>query len=273
MDGINEYDVAVFRTRYRRLISKTVELCFSHTAHPEYPGLVYLRGGDAINGGIHPELADTDEVSPIRAARICAEEEARGLEVLAEAFGRVHVVSVPGYHDRSTLKPRSKRNVEFSYDDMISWFLESHFAAKDDDRVTFFTPASGDAYFPVYGMRFLLTHGERIGARGGQGFIGPAATVMRGLYKTRRMYADLGKLVHYVLMGHFHTAMEVPGGLVNGALVGFNEYARDLRMTPDAPSQWLFFVDPRWGITQRRKIYLERPLEFREDAPWTAVPG
>ncbi len=232
------------------------------------PDLIIVSG-DIIQG------VRSDAPNPTAQLREQYQEALEFLSALTDRFvggDRNRVIVVPGNHDRSTLKPRSKRNVEFSYDDMISWFLESYFKAKDDSRVTFFTPASGDAHFPVYGTKFLLTHGDRLGSRGGQGFIGPAATVMRGIYKTRRQYADLGKTVHYILTAHFHTAMEVPHGIVNSTLVGFNEYARDLRMTPEAPNQWLFFVDPRWGITQRRKIYLERPLESRENAPWTAVP-
>ncbi|KKK98011.1 hypothetical protein LCGC14_2647020, partial [marine sediment metagenome] len=50
MDGINEYSVAIAKKRYRRLIERTIDLCFEHMVTPDYPGIVLLRGGDSIHG-------------------------------------------------------------------------------------------------------------------------------------------------------------------------------------------------------------------------------
>ena len=56
MDGINEYSVAIAKKRYRRLIERTVDLCFEHMVCPDYPGLILLRGGDSIHGDIRAEF-------------------------------------------------------------------------------------------------------------------------------------------------------------------------------------------------------------------------
>lgn len=274
MEGINEYNVEIAVRRYNTLIDKTVDLCFNHTANPEFPGIIYLRGGDAISGGIHDELAETDEYTPPEAVVALARHEIAGIEHLADRFDRVHVISVPGNHDRTTMKKRHKKMVAGSYELMVQAMMQIHFEAKNDSRVSFHTPRSGDAYFPVWGWQFLLTHGDRIGTGGGTGYIGPIATITRGFAKIKQQHSALGKMLHFILTGHFHTSCEPPGGFGNGSLVGPSEYARDLRAVLEAPNQWLLMVHPEQGVTQRRKIYVEPP-KFDMDAAttWTAVPG
>jgi predicted phosphodiesterase len=220
---------------------------------------VYLRGGDAISGNIHADLVETQSLTCIEQCKLVATEEIRGLELLLQVFPSISVYSVPGNHDRTTFKPRAKRYVDLSYDDLTLFSIETHFKARAEKRITFSAPRSGDAYFSVFNTRFLLTHGDRMGSRGGQGFIGPAATIMRGIQKVRQQYARMGRPVDYVIHGHYHVAMDLPNGVSNGALAGFSEYAKtELRAEPETPTQSMFFVHPEWGITSRRRIQVDR---------------
>jgi len=159
MDGVNEYSPAIARERYQRLISKTIDLSFHHMTSPEYEGLFYLRGGDSVSGDIHDELRETNEMSPNPAVKDMARQEIRGIEQLADAFGKVHVISVPGNHGRTTVKSHSKHYADLSWDDILSWMIESYFNARGDKRVTFFTPRSGDAYFDVAANTFFSPTG------------------------------------------------------------------------------------------------------------------
>lgn len=257
VDGINEYSIEIAKKRYRALIDKTIELCFEHTANPNYHGIFYLRGGDSISGAIHQELSDTDELKPNPSIKSLAEQEIAGIKKLADAFGKVHVISVPGNHGRTTIKPRSKLYADTNNDDLLSWFIQMQFEASGDKRVSFYTPRSGDAYFSVGKLKFLMTHGDRIGTRGGTGFIGPAATILRGVHKTRQQYHQTGKHIDYVLMGHYHVPMFLSHCIVNGSLSGFSEYAKTLRVEPEPPSQTLFHVHPDKGIVSYRQIYVD----------------
>lgn len=259
MDGVNEYSPIIARKRYQRLIERTIDLSFNHMTTPEYDGIFYLRGGDSISGDIHEELRETNELSSAPAMKDMAESEIWGIEKLSEAFGKVHVISVPGNHGRTTVKSHSKHYADLNWDDVLSWSLEVHFSAKKDSRVTFFTPRSGDAYFEVAGQKVLLTHGDRIGSRGGMGFIGPVATIARGMRKTKEQYAQVGKQIDKIFVGHFHTSLELEDGWANGALCGFGEYARDLRAKPHPPTQWLLFAHPKWGFTARWPVRVDDP--------------
>lgn len=259
LDYPNDYSPEIFSQRYRALVDTTIKLSELHDPKLRYPGFIYCRGGDAISGNIHADLAETQSLVCTEQVKLVAQEEIRGLELLLKVFPKISVYSVPGNHDRTTIKPRAKRYVELSYDDLCIWFIEGYFQAKGETRITFSAPRSGDAYFQVYKLWLLLTHGDRMGSRGGQGFIGPAATIMRGIQKIRMQYARVSKPVDYVMHGHYHTEMDLPHGISNGSLAGFNEYAKnELRAEPEPPSQTMFFVHPHWGITSRRRIQVAR---------------
>jgi len=265
LQGVNAFNVEIAQRRYRRLIERTIDLSFRHMVNPTYPGMFYLRGGDMVSGDIHEDLRETNELAAIPATMDLVAEETAGIRHLADAFGKVRVISVPGNHGRTTRKPQSKRYARHSYDTQTALMLEALF--KDDKRVSFYTPMSGDALFPVYGWNFLMTHGDRIGSRGGFGFVGPSAAISRGMKKLQDYYARLGHIVHYILVGHFHDLLELEWGFSNGSLPGVSEYARDGRFTPRPPAQWLLFVHPEYGVTCRWPIMLEKQGRPTEGEP------
>jgi hypothetical protein len=253
MDGINEYNVEVAQRRYRQLVEATVDIAKVHLPRNRYEGAVYLRLGDSVSGDIHDELRRTNELSGVTAIPSLVEAEAWGVRTLADVFGRVHVVSVPGNHGRTTLKPPSKR-IEENYDWLASCFLETQF--RGDQRVTWQTPRSTDAVFDVFGRKYLATHGDNIGTRGGMGFVGPVATISRGATLTMREYAARGITIDKMFIGHFHSAFDFGRGWANGSLPGYSEYARAGRMTPEPPQQWLVFLHPKRGDTSQWKVRL-----------------
>lgn len=254
MGGLNAYNRNIAADRYRRLIESTIACCTKHHAGKPPPAFYYLRGGDAISGEIHEELADTNDLSSIPAVRDLCAHERWGIKQLADALGcPVKVISVPGNHDRTTKRPRCKGYVEHSFDSIVSWHLEMVF--QDDERISFYTPPSPDALFTIHNTNFLLTHGDNMGTSGGNGYIGPVAAITKGHRKVVESYLHAGKRVDCVLSGHFHTAVETEYGFGNGCLPGLSEYASlKIRPKPAPPTQWLLHVHPVHGITTRRKL-------------------
>ena len=255
MDGINEYNVEIAQERYRRLISKTVDIAVNHLSANRYKGAILLRLGDGVSGDIHEDLRVSNDQGGVEAVRSLVAMETWGVRQLADAFGGVHVISVPGNHGRTSLKPPTKRIAETNLDTLSAWWLETAFTG--DSRITFQTPNSTDAVWEMHGRKYLATHGDNIGARGGQGFIGPAATVLRGFKKTHDEYARRGEVLSAIICGHFHTALDVGLGWCNGSLPGYSEFARAYRMTPEPPQQWLIFFHPKYGPTSQWRLRLD----------------
>lgn len=246
MDGMNAFNKRIFKQRYCLMIDKTISWAEAIEAGwgAEYPeGIIYLRGGDAISGEIHAELSETNDAT-VRGALIeLAEIEAAGILRLRDHFGHVHVISIPGNHGRTTLKPRFKRYTELNFETILADLL--HASLRREPGVTFETPASGFAYFDAAGWSFEMRHGDRMGAGGGVGFIGAPAPITKGHLRTRLNAAVTGKMVDFVLTGHLHTSMKLPRGFANGSMPGYNEMARALNLDPDCAKQWLIMASRR----------------------------
>jgi hypothetical protein len=252
IDGLNAYNQFIFCQRYEHLIDKSIDLITRNTGGTDFPGFFYLRGGDAVSRGLHPDLAETDDLTTIPALALLFKYEREGIRKLRARFGRVHVITVPGNHGRTTDKPRSKGYVERSYETMLAWWLASAF--EDDPNVTFSAPASGDAFFQVLGWNYLMSHGDRMGSRGGQGFVGPIATISRGHQKLHANYASSGLQAHVILTGHLHTSCKTELGYGNGALAGYSQYARDFRARPAPASQWLLTVHEKRRVAHHFEV-------------------
>lgn len=266
MDGLNSYGLAIARARLARAFQTIADLSTVHWSGPPPARLILILGGDLVSGEIHAELAKTNEAQSLPAVRDLVGHLVAGINLLKSSLScPIDIISLAGNHGRSTMKPESKGSAETSYDILASDFLEMQFKA--DARVSFYTPASVDALFSVYGWRVLATHGDRIGSRGGAGFIGPAATAARGFKRIAADYAARGILLDLILIGHFHTPLQLEEGFVNGSLPGPTEYSRDGRFRPHQAQQLFLAIHPRRGVTQHRWIKVGVPEEGSLYAP------
>lgn len=132
-------------------------------------------------------------------------------------------------------------------------------------------PSEADAYFQVYGTRFLLTHGDSLGVKGGDGIIGALGPVARGVVKVGTSERQIGRDFDYMLMCHYHQLLWLPNVIVNGCVKGYDEYARlGLRVPYSPPAQALFFVHPEHGITARWPVYLEPRRVSAQSKVWVS---
>jgi len=270
VNGINEYNLEIGHQRARRLVDRVVNLCKNHMVNPDYPGIVVCLGGDMLSGDIHAELSATNELPTMPVFLDLFEVLAWALETLADEFGRVFVPVVPGNHSRLSAKPIYKGRNYSNWDWLLGCFLERHFVR--DDRIKVMVPEGTDAHFEVVGHRFLLSHGDSLGARGGDGIIGAVGPIIRGDVKTRGQSEAMGLAYDTLLIGHWHQSIPMPRVVVNGCLVGYNEYAQlALRARPEPPTQSLMFIHPQYGPTAYWPIYLEDPRP-KAKAQWVSWP-
>ena len=256
-NGVNQFDTAILERRVRRLVETTIHLCRDH-GPGRYPGIVVNLLGDMVSGGLHPELLKTDEEEVIPAALRVRDLLVWALDRIAEAFGRVYVPCAAGNHGRSTLKPEFKRYVFKSFDWLIYQLLARHYAGRRE--IVFDIPESNEVLYRVYGQRYLALHGDMLGVKGGDGIIGAIGPIMRGETKVGKQAAAIGRDYDVLIMAHWHQQLWLPRVVVSNTLKGFDEYAKNaLRAPPSTPSQPLWFVDPKWGKTAHRDIWLEDP--------------
>lgn len=256
--GLNEFTSEIHDMRVKRLVDRTIDLCTNHMGRAKtvYPGAVVMLGGDLINGDIHEELVINSDRTTQQNINELTDVTGAALELMATRFGRLFVPCVVGNHGRSTHKPRLKGRVITSHEWNVYTNLERYF--RRSKNVQFYIPEGPDAFFSVVGTRYLLTHGDSLGVKGGDGIIGAIGPIMRGTIKVGNAERQIGRDFDYLVEGHWHQPLWLPGCITNNALKGFDEYANtQLRAPYSRPSQSLWFTHPEHGITAKWEVFLE----------------
>ncbi|WP_173043809.1 hypothetical protein [Bosea sp. ANAM02] len=255
--GKNEYNPDIAEARVRRLVASTISLARRH-GPGEYPGIVVNLLGDFVSGGLHPELAKTDAEEVLPSVLRCVDLLIWGLRQIADAFGQVYVPCTSGNHGRATQKPEFKRYIFKNYDWLIYQLVARAF--EGDRRLVFDIPDTNEVHYRVFGQRYLAMHGDMLGVKGGDGIIGSLGPIARGETKVGKQAAALGQDYDVLVIGHWHQMIWLPRVIVSNTLKGWDEYARSaLRAPPTPPSQPLWFVHPRRGITSRWEIRVDEP--------------
>lgn len=257
--GVNAFNRQIALKRVNNLVNNTVNLLRNYGGKdPSYPGIWVMLGGDMISGSIHEELRETNWGTVEEQALEVGEVIAGALVRMAEEFGRVFIPCVVGNHGRKAHRPPAKAKVRENREYGVYKSLERHFAG--DERFTFFIPEETDFFFSVYRHRFLLTHGDSLGVKGGDGIIGALGPITRGTLKVHASERQIGRDFDTIVMGHWHTYIprsEAVAAIVNGTLKGYDEYARlMLRARASKPSQALWLVSPKHGIAAQWAVYI-----------------
>jgi hypothetical protein len=263
MDQVNSYSVAIARRRAERFFKTALELSTTYWTGPPPQRLILVLGGDLISGEIHEELAKTNELLSLPALKDVVGSIIGGINLLLDKLGcPIDVIVIPGNHGRTTRRPEHKLYALTNYDNLAGDFIELYYqSSKRKLRPRFYTPASGDALVSLYGWNFLITHGDRMGSRGGTGFGGPIYTIARGFKRLTQDYAARKIQLDYIVCGHFHSSYKLDEGYASASLVGPSEFSRDWRMVPHPASQLFLSVHPKRGVTLARDIQVGHPSE------------
>jgi len=260
LDGVNSYNLDIADSRIQRTFDIAGDLLTKYWNGNRAEHIHLCLGGDMVSGALHEELKRTDALQPLASARMVSQRLSEGISgLLNKVKAPMSIYSVPGNHGRTTRKPETKGAAIESLDTMVAWFLEDQFRSRNDIQV--FYGDSIDCLFEVYGRQFLLTHGDRMGSKGGAGFVGPVATILRGHQKLYADYADRGIILYRILTGHFHTTSRLPLGYSNGSLMGWNDFARDIRARKEISSQNLLVVHSQRGVINFQEIHPGLPDE------------
>ena len=257
--GANEYNVAIAERRVRNIGDHAILVArdyFSGSSKLVIDGVVLMLGGDLVSGTIHEELLATNEQTTMESivhfVPLVAEDIIAKLHM---EFGKVHVMSVPGNHDRAYKKVPAKHTATSSASWVFSKWLEDRF--KGTPEITFDIAESADAYVEIYNTRLCLTHGDAF--KTSDSVIGMLGPVKRGTLKKSFRDSQIGQPFDVLVCGHFHSYCSAPyqGFITNGSLKGVDEYSLRWGFAPEPPMQALFMVTPEYGITFQAPVFAE----------------
>lgn len=263
--GVNKYNLEVAHQRLHTLIEGTISLLTQHMVNPMYPGIIFALGGDMVSGNIHEELTETNDMPIMPVVLDLIDQLVPAIKRLKQVFGRVFLPCVAGNHGRLHKKVRAKESNFNSYDWLIYQALDRYFA--EDPDVVFYIPDGPDALVSVYGHRYLFTHGNQFRSFG-DSLIGPLGPVTRGDHKKRSRNAQIGQEYDTLVIGHFHTLVQMQRVIMNGSLIGYSEYAFSSNFGYEPPQQALWVTHPTRGITFSMPVHLESKRDFDSTKPW-----
>lgn len=255
--GINAYDPDIATERMQRYMVAFCEVGQRWASDTVCEGALLTFNGDLTSGDIHEELMMTNTLTALEQVHHCAGIVSACIQAALNTYKTLHVVGTPGNHGRTTKKSTAKLYGRLSYDTLIMKYVHKEW--EGDKRVTF-QYGHKDAVTHVLGQTILTTHGDKIGTGGGQGFAGPTLPVLRGSKKLIEQMGSINQTPTIIQIGHFHKVGNPYIGSVpifqNGSVVGYSEYAGDIRASVEPPFQWMYLIHSKWGPRDRMPVML-----------------
>ena len=252
VDWLNAYNDEIAEKRLKEFGANAIKLGRDYLAGVEYDGFTLMWGGDIFTGTIHEELNETNS-QPLYESLVYWLENLLALQFqLADYYGKLHNEVTYGNHGRDSKKPRAKGRAKHNIEWLLYRILERE--TRVDPRITWHIPDSADTTFTLYSTRFTLTHGDQF--RGGSGIAGALSPLLLGSHrKTRRAMAS-GRPYDWLVMGHFHQYLTLPGVIVGGTLKGTDEYAYLGNFGYEPAQQAFWITTPERGITISAPIHV-----------------
>jgi hypothetical protein len=249
--GVNKYDRPIAEMRLRSTIEQTVKICRDHWTGVSYDGIVAPLAGDLYAGDIHDELKHTNADVIMGSVLHWSDQLASALVALADEFGKVHVPVVVGNHGRTTRKPMAKFRARTNWDWFTGHLIQRTLAG--DSRITFDIGEAADNLTKSYDKTVCITHGDQV--TGGSGIGGIWPPIMRLDARKRARYQATNQPYDLMVLGHWHQLTWGPSFVINGSLVGYDEYAAVSNFGFQEPAQALWLMTPERGRTWMAGVY------------------
>jgi hypothetical protein len=241
---LNAYNPEIAAERIDTLFNRVMST-INHMAGIDVKTLNIWGLGDLVSGDphvMHPQemLANSDAIYDQLV--MTSDYIGQFIRNLAPHFEKINFVGVPGNHGRLTKKMGFKQ--VWNNHDSIAMHITS-LMCKDIKNVSFKLPRSMFSLEKIYDEYALLMHGNGIRSHSGTPYYG-IDRAGASLTQALALLKKAGKILNYIIMGHFHAPAEIPkaGGLtiINGSTKGTDEYAfGGLHKSGDAIQKLLLF--------------------------------
>ena len=256
----NAYNRAIATERTERYFNALVKLRRVHLSGINIDGLVLMMAGDMVSGVIHEELSATNEYAITDSLVYYAGLLTAGIEMLLEHYKKLMIPCVVGNHGRLTPKVKYKGAVQDNFDYLLYMMIAERF--RSSKHAQFYIPVSPDALFPVLNTGMCLYHGQEF--KGGNGWGGAVMPIMKGDARKRARYASMKQPYDVLCTAHYHTRKFLGGQVMNGSLIGPNDYSVGKDFSVEAPEQAFFLIDGGRGITFTTPIHCKAKVESWE---------
>jgi hypothetical protein len=214
--------------------------------------LVLALLGDFITGYIHEELEEANSLTPVEASLLIQSLLIKGIKLLSEdgKLKKIVIPCTPGNHGRTTKKKRFTTGYKNSYEWLMYNNIRDLFKAIGGyENVEFIIPESEFIYMDLFGYINKFSHGDHFKYQGGIG--GIEIPLKKWVLRENSVIkTDMSWI------GHWHQYIVLNKIRVNGALIGYNSYARAFGFEPEPPKMQFQLLDKKRGFTLNNPIIL-----------------
>lgn len=251
----NEYNLKVAEKRIERFFQGIIWNVEHQRASKRIAvnDLILWLGGDLMTGYIHPELMESNELSPTETVRWLLPRLRDGIYTLMQALDLAHI-EVPcsfGNHGRTTEKRRVSTGYANSYEWLMYHSLADEF--RNEKRIHFEVTNSPHQYVQVYDNVLHFHHGDELRYMGGVG--GLAIPLLKAVPQW-----DLVRKADVHNIGHFHQLSDFGRAVVNGSMIGYGPYSQSIRASFEVPAQALYYMDSKRGKCMLTALWLDDEL-------------
>ena len=250
VNHLNKYDVDISIDRIEDMFRGMVKMIKKEQQEATINSVLIHLGGDLINGNIHPEIVEENEIGLMEQVELSQRLISSGIEYLQNHLPGIefNIVCSSGNHARVTKKVQPSNE----YAQSLEWLMYENLA-KHHPEVNWIIEKGYNTYVDVFGHTFRFHHGHFVKYYGGVMGVGvPMQKAVAGWDK--QLKAD------FSVCGHFHTYKIDPSQyMINGSVVGFDEYAQSIKAGWEPPRQGGFLYNNKWGTT------VQIPIIFKDE--------
>lgn len=260
IDYLNEYNPKIAEQRVHYLAEGIAWQIIAWARSRKIDEVVIWVGGDMISGYIHDELVEGNALSPTEATLFAQELIAYVIDYVLQRckfLRKLHVYCSYGNHGRTTAKRRIATGAKNSFEWMAYHTLKQHYSKVK--RVEFHIANGIHLNTEIYGLKVRFHHGDDVRFNGGVG--GLSIPLHKAVLKWNTTFrADI------TVIGHWHQFKDFDFAVVNGSLIGWNQYALSVKAEYEPPRQGMFLIDAEWGKKEVVPIYCDPKVKARRVA-------
>jgi hypothetical protein len=253
VNNLNEYNLQICEDRVTKYFKRLLYMINqSRKAGYVIDHLVLALLGDFITGYIHEELEEANSLTPVEASLLIQSLLIKGIKLLSEdgKLKKIVIPCTPGNHGRTTKKKRFTTGYKNSYEWLMYNNIRDLFKAIGGyENVEFIIPESEFIYMDLFGYINKFSHGDHFKYQGGIG--GIEIPLKKWVLRENSVIkTDMSWI------GHWHQYIVLNKVRVNGALIGYNSYARAFGFEPEPPKMQFQLLDKKRGFTLNNPIIL-----------------
>lgn len=250
VNNLNEFNLEIATERAENFFKKSLLMYKLLGKNFNIKTCVLALLGDFINGYIHDEFVEENELSPTQTILMAKKLLISGIDFLLENtdFEKIIVPCCYGNHGRTTQKSRIASAFKNSFEWLMYKDLEYHYSK--NPKIQFMVSESYHCYLNLYDKYTLrFHHGDWLKYNGGVGGITvPAQKAISQWNKSIPVYKDF--------FGHYHTSLDCGNFICNGSLVGFNNFAISIKASFEAPKQSMVIINEQHGQILSAPIFV-----------------